>query len=64
MHRYNMCTHRCKLSEEIDMMREDTARILNEWASVLEFNPVFFPDQRSFDLGIFSLVIHLAGERL
>jgi hypothetical protein len=55
-----MCTHRCKLSEEIDMMREDTARILNEWASVLEFNP----DQRSFDLGNFSLDIHIAGETM
>ena len=42
------------------MMREDTARILNEWASVLEFNP----DQRSFDLGNFSLDIHIAGETM
>lgn len=42
------------------MMREDTARILNEWASVLEFNP----DQKSFDLGNFSLDIHIAGETM
>lgn len=41
-------------------MREDTARILNEWASVLEFNP----DQKSFDLGNFSLDIHIAGETM
>ena len=41
-------------------MREDTSRILNEWASVLEFNP----DQRSFDLGNFSLDIHIAGEAM
>ena len=42
------------------MMGEDTARILNEWASVLEFNP----DQKSFDLGNFSLDIHIAGETM
>ena len=41
-------------------MREDTSRILNEWASVLEFNP----DQKSFDLGNFSLDIHIAGETI
>lgn len=41
-------------------MRQDTARILNEWASVLEFNP----DQKSFDLGNFSLDIHIAGETM
>lgn len=41
-------------------MREDTSRILNEWASVLEFNP----DQKSFDLGNFSLDIHIAGEAM
>lgn len=41
-------------------MREDTSRILNEWASVLEFNP----DQKSFDLGNFSLDIHTAGEAM
>lgn len=41
-------------------MREDTSRILNEWASVLEFNP----DQKSFDLGNFSLDIHIAGETM
>ena len=41
-------------------MREDTSRILNEWASVLEFDP----DQKSFDLGNFSLDIHIAGEAM
>ena len=41
-------------------MREDTERILNEWATVLEFNP----DQKSFDLGNFSLDIHIAGETM
>lgn len=41
-------------------MREDTSRILNEWASVLEFNP----DQKSFHLGNFSLNIHIAGETM
>ena len=41
-------------------MREDTSRILNEWASVLEFNP----NQKSFDLGNFSLDIHIAGETM
>lgn len=41
-------------------MRDDTSRILNEWASVLEFNP----DQKSFDLGNFSLDIHIAGETM
>ena len=41
-------------------MREDTSRILNEWASVLEFNP----DQKSFDLGNCSLDIHIAGEAM
>ena len=41
-------------------MRENTSRILNEWASVLEFNP----EQKSFDLGNFSLDIHIAGETM
>lgn len=41
-------------------MRSDTARILNEWASVLEFDP----NRKSFYLGNFSLDIHTAGETM
>lgn len=41
-------------------MRQDTAKILDEWANVLKFDP----DQKSFNLGNFSLDIHIAGETM
>ena len=41
-------------------MRQDTAKILDEWATVLKFNP----NQKSFNLGNYSLDIHIAGESM